>query len=158
MGWRPVTGIVLVEGREPLWPAIATGGCMARESRTDETAWVGDGGTMEQLLQFEAGGGTVFVEVADDEPGIDRAARIDDMVVKASESLETALEQVRVVASTAIAKLGDLDRQPEQVEVEFGIRLNAEAGAVIARTQAEGHLQVKLAWNRSRAGAAAAAT
>jgi Trypsin-co-occurring domain 1 len=101
---------------------------------------------MEQLLRFEAGERSVLVEVADDEPGIERAARVDDVVVKASQSLESALEQVRVLADVTLARLGGLARQPEQVEVEFGVRLNAEAGAVIARTQAEGHLQVKLTW------------
>jgi hypothetical protein len=28
------------------------------------------------------------------------------------------------------------------------VRLNAEAGAVIAKTQAEGHLKVKLVWRK----------
>jgi hypothetical protein len=109
---------------------------------------------MEQLLQFESGGGTVLVEVADDEPGIERAARVDDLVVKARESLESAMDQIRAFANTTLGKLEDLARQPEQVEVEFGIRLNAEAGAVIARTGAEGHLQVKLTWTRPKAAAA----
>jgi Trypsin-co-occurring domain 1 len=113
---------------------------------------------MGQLLQFESGGGTVLVEVADDEPGIERAARVDDVVVKARGSLESAMDQVRAMANATLVKLEDLARQPEQVEVEFGIRLNAEAGAVIARTQAEGHLQVKLTWTWPRAGAAAAGT
>jgi hypothetical protein len=137
---------------------LVTGGGMAGESRANARAWVGDGGSMEQLLRFESGGGTVFVEVADDEPGIERATRVDDVVIKARESLESALEQVRVVANVTLAKLGNLARQPEQVEVQFGIRLTAEAGAVIARTEAEGHLQVKLTWSRSAAGDVVAGT
>ena len=110
---------------------------------------------MGELLRFELdGGGAVLVEVADDEPGIEQAARVDDLVVKARVSLENALDQVRAVANAAVVKLRDLAEQPQQIQVEFGIRLNAEAGAVIARTQAEGHLQVKLTWTRaeSRAG------
>jgi YbbR domain-containing protein len=99
---------------------------------------------MEQVLQFEAGGGAVLVEVTDDEPGIERAARVDGVVVKARQSLESAMDQIRVIANAALGKLQDLAQQPEQVEVEFGVRFNAEAGAVIARTQAEGHLQDKL--------------
>jgi hypothetical protein len=111
---------------------------------------------MEQLLQFQAGEGAVLVAVTDDEPGVERAARVDDVVVKASQSLESALGPIRVLADAALARLGELARQPEQVEVEFGVRLNAEAGAVIARTQAEGHLQVKLTWTRPAASTAAA--
>jgi hypothetical protein len=104
---------------------------------------------MAELLEFELpDGGTVIVEVAEDEPGIERAARIDDVVAKAGANLESTLDQVRAVANVALVKLRNLAEQPEQIEVEFGIRLNAEAGAVIARTQAEGHLQVKLTWVR----------
>lgn len=112
------------------------------------------GDLMDQLLQFESGGGTVLVEVADDEPGIERAARVDEVVVKARASLESAMEQVRAVANATLGKVQDLAQQPEQVEVEFGVRFNAEAGAVIARTQAEGHLQVRLTWTRPTTGAA----
>jgi hypothetical protein len=57
---------------------------------------------MDRLLQFESAGGAVLVEVADDEPGIERAARVDEMVVKASASLEAAMEQVRAFANALI--------------------------------------------------------
>jgi hypothetical protein len=109
---------------------------------------------MDQLLQFESGGGAVLVEVADDEPGIERAARVDEVVVKARASLEGAMDQVRAVATVTLGKLQGLAQQPEQIEVEFGVRFNAEAGAVIARTQAEGHLQVRLTWTQPKPGAA----
>ena len=36
--------------------------------------------------------------------------------------------------------------RPDQVEVEIGVTLTAEAGAVVARTSAQGHLKVKLIW------------
>ena len=110
--------------------------------------------SMDQLLQFESAGGAVLVEVADDEPGIERAARVDEVVVKARASLEGAMEQVRTFANATLGKVQDLPQQPEQIEMEFGIRLNAEAGAVIARTQAEGHLQIKLTWTRPKLGGA----
>jgi hypothetical protein len=112
---------------------------------------------MEQLLAFELDdGGTVLVEVAHDEPGIERAGRVDDLVVKARVNLENALYQVRAVADTAAARLRDPAEQPQQIQVEFGIRLNAEARAVIARTQAKDHLQVTPTWPRSGSGARAA--
>ena len=60
---------------------------------------------MDKLLQFESGGGTVLVEVADDEPGIERASRVDEVVVKARVSLESAMDQVRAVADATLGKL-----------------------------------------------------
>ena len=34
------------------------------------------------------------------------------------------------------------------VEIEFGVNINAVAGAVIVKTSAEAHLTVKLTWLR----------
>jgi hypothetical protein len=102
---------------------------------------------MRQLVAFDvADGRAVVVEVDDDEPGVERAARVDGALMRASARLEESLDQIRNVAELTLSKLGGLSKRPDAVEVEFGIRLNAEAGAVIARTQAEGHLQVTLSW------------
>jgi hypothetical protein len=100
-----------------------------------------------ELVQFTlSDGSSVLVEVDDHEPGIQRASRIDDLIIQAKHSLDTALDQIRTMATVTLTKLADLPRQPDTLEVAFGVRLNAEAGAVIAKTEAEGHLKVKLAW------------
>ena len=39
-------------------------------------------------------------------------------------------------------------RKPDEVEIEFGVKLNAEAGALIARTGTEGHFQVTVRWSK----------
>jgi hypothetical protein len=104
---------------------------------------------MTELVQFElADGGVVFAEVNDDEPGIQRAGLSDGFAVKATANLEQALDGVRGAANATLGKLRDLAREPDEIEVQFGVRLNATAGAVIAKTDAEGHLQVRLVWKR----------
>jgi hypothetical protein len=104
---------------------------------------------MTELVQFDLeGGASLLVEVDEDEPGIERASRLDDLAIKASQSLEAALEGVRSAANMTLSKLRDVAATPDEVEVQFGVRLNAQAGAVIAKTEAEGHLQVRIAWKR----------
>jgi uncharacterized protein YfiM (DUF2279 family) len=105
---------------------------------------------MTQLVQFDLeDGGSLLVEVDQDEPGVERASRFDDLAIKASASLDSALEGVRSAANVALAKLRGLAEAPNEIEVQFGIRLNAQAGAVISKTEAEGHLQVRVAWKHS---------
>jgi hypothetical protein len=100
-----------------------------------------------KLIQFILpDGSSLLVEVDDQEPGIQRASRVDDFIVQAKQSLDGAMEHIRAMAIVTLTKLHDLPRRPDDIEVEFGVRLNAEAGAVIAKTQAEGHLKIKLAW------------
>jgi Trypsin-co-occurring domain 1 len=105
---------------------------------------------LNELVRWEITDGAVVVEVDSQEPGFQSIARKPGQVIyDAGSRFEDALENVRNAAVSALAKFRDEVLDPDQVEIEFGVRFNAEAGAVIAKTSAEGHLVVKLAWSRS---------
>jgi hypothetical protein len=91
----------------------------------------------------------VVVEVDDTEPGFELAAR-EGAIVQAKRKFEESLKDVRVAAESALGVFTAGTLNPDGVEVEFGVRLNAEAGAVIAKTSVEGHLMVKLIWQPER--------
>jgi Trypsin-co-occurring domain 1 len=91
-------------------------------------------------------GGSVGVEL-DEVPGVSRAGRQEPLVA-AQRTLEAALTEVRNAAAATIAQFQDMARKPDEVEIEFGVKLNAEAGAIIARTGMEGHFQVTVRWSK----------
>jgi hypothetical protein len=93
-------------------------------------------------------GGSVFVEVEENEPGVVRASRAREVIESASTSFGTALASVRDAAATALRQFRNMDVLPDEIQVEFGVRLNAQAGAVIAKTGVAGHLKVKLTCQR----------
>jgi hypothetical protein len=72
-----------------------------------------------------ADGSSLLVEVDDQEPGIQRASRVDDFVVQAKLSLDGAMEHIRAMAAVTLTKLHDLPRRPDDIEVEFGVPLPA---------------------------------
>ena len=86
---------------------------------------------------------------ASDRPEIGPVSR-GDVIRSATTSFDDALTHVRKAAAIALAKFSDMEIGPDAVEVEFGVKLNAEAGAVIARTGMEGHLKVKLTWGSTQ--------
>jgi nicotinamide mononucleotide (NMN) deamidase PncC len=100
----------------------------------------------EQVRFTLASGGSVGVEL-DEVPGVSRAGR-QNALVTAQHSLKGALAEVRDAAAETIAQFQEMAQQPDEVEIEFGVKLNAEAGAIIARTGMEGHFQVTLRWSR----------
>jgi hypothetical protein len=109
---------------------------------------------MSELVRFQTASGSVVVEIGDDEPGfelVDRGSIIADTKTK----LEAAFADVRAGAEAALRTFRDGSLNPDAVEVEFGMKLNAEAGAIIAKTSIEGHFHVKLIWNAAAASAAA---
>jgi hypothetical protein len=101
---------------------------------------------MKRLVKFELeNGGVVVAEVDDQEPGFERAARGDrDKVIEAPEKFQAALDKVRPAAAVVIEQFKDLT--PSEIMVEFGIRLNFKAGAVLASSEGEAHFKVALTW------------
>jgi hypothetical protein len=104
---------------------------------------------MSELMSFPLDGDDeVLVEISGDEPMISPVSRTGEVIKSVAGSFDGALAQVRKAASIALATFRDMDVRPDDVEVEFGVKLNAQAGAVIAKTGVEGHLKVKLTWRR----------
>lgn len=90
-------------------------------------------------------GGVIVVEMDHVPGGVVKAGRADQIVGKAAQTLETALESVTPAAQSILAKLRPA--RPQEITVEFGLTLTAEAGAVIAKTASGCHLKVTLRWD-----------
>jgi len=102
---------------------------------------------MNGLVRFEtAEGRSVVVEVDTREPGF-RPAASGKIITEAQNRFEEALAGVHDAAESALRVFREGRLDPDGVEIEFGVKLNAEAGAVIAKTAVEGHLLVKLSWS-----------
>ncbi|WP_381795146.1 CU044_2847 family protein [Streptomyces niveus] len=109
---------------------------------------------MTELLRIpvgtETGAGYLFVEITDDEPGMEQVSRTRDRVYEAAQSLRQALEPIRLAASEALSVFQAIE--PSTVEVEFGVKLHAKTGAILTEAGAEGHLKVTLTWQKEESG------
>jgi len=109
---------------------------------------------MKRLIEFPLEeGGTILVEVSDSQPeeGIVKAARGDEVVMHASQTFEQALDTLKPAAGAVVKKFRLLPDAPDEVQVEFGIKLSAAAGALIASTGAEANFKVSLTWKKETA-------
>ena len=110
---------------------------------------------MARLAKFVLPDGSSIVAEVDDESiessRVMRGGVIgsSDMVVKANESFESALDRVRWAAEGLLDRLTSLASPPDEVEVEFGVKLNAETGAVIAKAATEANFKINLKWTRA---------
>ncbi|WP_431933285.1 CU044_2847 family protein [Nonomuraea jabiensis] len=104
---------------------------------------------MDELVRWSFDGGSVLVETAPQDVvrgGWASASAAGDNIREAKVRFEDALGHVREAAITALKTFRDIPVGPDEVEIEFGVKLGSEAGAVIAKAKAEGHLTVKLRW------------
>jgi hypothetical protein len=98
------------------------------------------------IVRFENAAGTpVLVEVDDDAFGVEHVSH-SGAVVEAGRDLQDVFDGIRPTLKALTAALKDL--APDRHEVEFGMKLNAEAGVIVAKTAVEGHFTVKLSWAR----------
>jgi len=100
------------------------------------------------------GGGVVLVQVDSREVGgpILRGGHGSGVMERAETTFEAALGTVRVVAQGVLAQLSGLARQPDEVHVEFGLELNAKAGAILAAAGTSAQLTVGLTWRPQQGG------
>lgn len=99
-------------------------------------------------MRFEtADGAEVVVEVDRVAPGAKLVARGSNRLAEAGETFDGALQGIRSAADAALRVFREGPLRPDGVELEFGVKLTGEAGAVIAKTAMEGHITVKLSWS-----------
>lgn len=108
---------------------------------------------MDGLVQFTTDGGAhvVLADVDDDGSGARLVSRGDGPAL-AARTFEASLGPVRTAAESALRVFRDGELAPDSVEIEFGVRMTAEAGAVIVKGSGEGHLLVRLSWSPERGG------
>jgi hypothetical protein len=89
-------------------------------------------------------GGVLAVEVDAPEAGVVKAGRAGHLAAEAAQTLESAVAALVPGATALLDKFRAT--KPSEVSLSFGIKLTAEAGAVIARTAGECNFAVTLRW------------
>ncbi|MCL7380569.1 CU044_2847 family protein [Streptomyces sp. 35G-GA-8] len=112
---------------------------------------------MTGIGEMRLGDGTALrVEVDGlDAGGIDRVGHrpASDVVRGSAETLREALTHVRPALEEVARTVRDMELRPDSVTVEFGIKLSAEAGVVVAKAATEANFTVTLNWDgRERTG------
>ena len=69
---------------------------------------------------------------------------------RAGETFEAALSRVKPTAEAIVNSMRGVGDSPDEIEVEFGVKVNAEAGAVVAKAAGEANFKIKLRWIRER--------
>ncbi|WP_347110839.1 CU044_2847 family protein [Paenarthrobacter sp. S56] len=100
---------------------------------------------MTDVLRYEVGSGTVLVEVEDGSFGVDHPGRNEQGILDVGRRLEDALAGVRPAAVAALDSMQEL--APENLEIEFGIKLAGDAGAIVSKNVSEGHFIVRITWS-----------
>lgn len=116
---------------------------------------------MKHLVQFETNDGPILVEV--DEP--ERLAKVgmvmrgdddnkdeqsNETIDKANHTFEQALDRVKPIADGFVGMVKKLVSPPDEMEVQFGLKLSAKAGVIVASAGMEANYTVTMTWKNSK--------
>lgn len=109
---------------------------------------------MGELLKFQSDeGGTVLVEVAEPPSGpVTRGGRTGAAVVEAGESLDHVVGRLGPAIKGIVSELREAADWPDEVEVEFAVKISADSNVIIARAGGEANFRIALRWSRSQEG------
>jgi hypothetical protein len=101
---------------------------------------------MKKLIPYKLqDGGSIWVEIEEEElEGITRAG-LEDITEKTAQHFDQALEGIKPAALLMFDTLRDLG--PEKVQLEFGLNMKGQLGAVFASASGEANFKVTLIWS-----------
>ena len=99
-------------------------------------------------VQFEADDDVILVEFAD-ESGLIRVSNDpDELLNKSKMAIERSMKTVQRMAKKAVKTIQaiPISERPSTVEFQFGIKMNGEVGAVVAKVSSEAAITVTMTW------------
>lgn len=93
----------------------------------------------------------VRVQIREVDEALVRVGRGGRTMARAERSLGQMLDTVAPVADSFVGRFRGLANPPDEITLEFGVSLSAQADVVIASTATAANFSVSLTWNRSDA-------
>ena len=72
-----------------------------------------------------------------------------DLAKRSAEAVEAAMETIKAMARRIGTLYDEMPHEITQIEIDFGVKLDAEAGALLAKAGGEASQNVTLTWERS---------
>ncbi|RYJ29905.1 hypothetical protein CU044_1729 [Streptomyces sp. L-9-10] len=92
---------------------------------------------------------TIRVQIREVDEALVRVGRGSRSVARAERTFGQMLDTVRPLAESFVGRLRGMANAPDEITLEFGVSLSAEADVVIASTATAANFSVSLTWNRS---------
>lgn len=111
------------------------------------------------VLEFQIdGGGSVLVQAPSGGiPAgvVTRGLNPGPAIERAQQSFTRALDTIQAVSDSVLDQIKALSRQPDEMQVEFGLEFSAQAGsALLAAATGTAQLRVTITWKADPAPAA----
>lgn len=106
---------------------------------------------MSDVMTVQIDGKDVFFEVDTQGDYHSEKVGVRDVASQVAGSFSTALETIRLVAGATVKEIRNIDgsSSPDEFQLQFGIKLSGEYGALVAKASGEAQISVTLTYKAS---------
>jgi len=69
---------------------------------------------------------------------------------KSTEAIDKAMGTIQKMADKVNNRIQTIENKPSRLEMEFGIKFDAEIGAIVAKVTTEASMTIKMVWDQNR--------
>jgi len=106
---------------------------------------------MTKLLEAKLDNGDIIrieVESTALTGGIVEASRSEDITKKANDVLYAAMDTIKATSTLLVETVQGLNLVPDEIQIKFGVKIDFEAGAMVAKVGTEAQYDVTLIWKQ----------
>jgi hypothetical protein len=67
---------------------------------------------------------------------------------KSNEAIDKSMETIHKMADKVNDRIQTIKNKPSRLEMEFGIKFDAEIGAIVAKVTTEASMTIKMVWEK----------
>lgn len=111
---------------------------------------------MKKVLQFTTDDGSdLFVEVNesyanDSLRSMSLETENRGLIENATENLEKAMKPLKTISNSIINCMKEITNNPDEIEVELGLKFSAKAGIILTSLDSEANLKIVLKWTKPK--------
>ena len=107
---------------------------------------------MSSIVKYETANGPVYIEATTAEErksGVHKAGLPEDgkaLIQSAAATFESAIQNAFVAANTLVEKATSLKVQPQELNIEFGLKLSGDFSFFVISGTSEANFAIKAKW------------
>lgn len=102
---------------------------------------------VEMPVDSRDGAPVIRVEV-DERASIGRVGRVGEVISQTQQTVAQALAELKPAVQTVLSHVREMAERPDKVTVQFGVKVTAEAGVVVAKAATGANFAVTVEWAR----------
>ena len=107
---------------------------------------------MRRIIEFSSfDTENIFVEILEEgDDSVVKASRYKDRIEKSGKAFEESLKVIKSVIRPLVKELGNVSPWPEEFDIEFGIKMDAQIGSMVSATSGDSNFLVRVKWRTDK--------